>query len=105
MFSYLQGAPGLSLTNYEPTFTYLATPAMLLGAGYIFTDGRTNGESPKWHQFDVGVDYFLSKSTDVFIVGVYQKAAGDAKFAQIYSNSPSSTREQISGTVGIRKSF
>jgi GBP family porin len=105
IFSYLAGAPGLSLTNYEPTFTYYATPAMLLGAGYIFTDGQTNNESPKWHQFDVGVDYFLSKRTDVFIVGVYQKAAGDAKFAQIYSNSPSTGREQISGTIGMRHSF
>jgi GBP family porin len=105
MFSYLLGAPGLSLTNYEPTVTYLVTPSTLLGAGYIFTDGRTAGGSPKWHQVDLGVDYFLSKSTDVFLVGIYQKAAGDAKFAQIYGNSPSSNREQVSGTLGIRHSF
>lgn len=105
MFSYLKGEPGLSLTNYEPTFTWLATPFLLLGAGYIFTDGRTNGESPKWHQVDLGADYFLSKRTDVFLVGVYQKAAGDAKFAQIYGNSPSTTREQVSATLGIRHTF
>jgi GBP family porin len=105
LFRYLLGAPDLALTNYEPTFTYLVTPGLLLGAGYIFTDGRTGGRDPKWHQVDLGVDYFLSKRTDIFLVGVYQKAAGDAKFAQIYANSPSTTREQLSGTLGIRHTF
>ncbi|WP_213767649.1 porin [Caballeronia sp. dw_19] len=105
MFSYLQGAPGLSLTNYEPTFTYYVTPEALVGIGYIFTDGHTNNESPKWHQIDTGIDYFLSKRTDVFLVAVYQKAAGDAKFAQIYGNAPSTSRLQFSATVGIRHTF
>jgi predicted porin len=58
--------------------------------------------SPKWHQVNAGADYFLSKSTDLFLVGIYQKAAGDAQYAQIYSLSPSTTKSQVSAVIGMR---
>jgi GBP family porin len=35
-------------------------------------------------------------------VGIYQRAAGDAQFAQIYTLSPSSTKSQISAVIGMR---
>jgi predicted porin len=51
------------------------------------------------------VDYFLSKRTDVFLVGIYQKAAGDARYAQIFSNLPSDSKTQMSVIAGIRHKF
>jgi hypothetical protein len=38
----------------------------------------------------------------VFLVGIYQKAAGDAQFAQIYTLSPSTTKTQVSAVIGLR---
>jgi GBP family porin len=105
-FDYLDESR-LSLSNYEATATYNITPALLAGLGYIYTDGHyePTGKEPKWHQVDAGVDWFLSKRTDLFLVGIFQKAAGDAKFAEIYYNSPSSSREQVSVSLGIRHKF
>ena len=97
----------LGLSNYEATATDYLTPTILIGLGYIYTDGRyePSGKSPKWHQVETGIDWFLSKRTDLFLVGIFQKAAGDATFAQIYDNSPSSSKEQFSASVGIRHKF
>ncbi|VVD67685.1 porin [Pandoraea eparura] len=105
-FDYLD-ASRLGLSNYEATATYFVTPSLLAGLGYIFTDGHDSptGKKPQWHQVDVGLDWYLSKRTDVFIVGIFQKAAGDAKVAQIYYNSPSNSRQQLSASMGIRHKF
>ncbi|WP_281662725.1 porin [Paraburkholderia fungorum] len=105
-FDYLD-ASRLSLSNYEATATYNISPSLLAGLGYIYTNGHYNvtDKDPKWHQIDAGIDWFLSKRTDLFLVGIFQKAAGDAKFAQIYDNSPSSSREQTSVSFGIRHKF
>ena len=97
----------LRLSNYELSATYSVPPSTLLGAGYILTDGKygVSGNKPKWHQINLGVDYFLSKRTDIFLVGMYQRAAGDAAFAQIYSNGRSSSRHQATLVAGIRHKF
>ncbi|MFW7344672.1 MAG: porin [Pigmentiphaga sp.] len=105
-FDYFDNSD-LKLSNYEGTITYFINPSTLVGAGYIFTDGKysSNGNKPKWHQLNLGVDYFLSKRTDVFLVGIYQKAAGDARYAQIFSNLPSDSKTQMSVIAGIRHKF
>ncbi|MGS1107780.1 porin [Achromobacter anxifer] len=105
-FDYLDHSR-LGLSNYEVTVTNYITPSVLIGLGYIYTDGRysRSGERPRWHQLDAGIDWFLSKRTDVFLVGIAQKAAGDARFAQIYNNSPSDSGQQLSVSVGMRHKF
>jgi predicted porin len=102
-FDYLDGSR-LTLQNVEASLTDFVAPDFLVGAAYIFTTGRyePQNSNPKWHQVNVGADYFLSKRTDVFLVGVFQRAAGDAQYAQIYSFSPSSTKSQLSAVVGMR---
>lgn len=105
-FNYLD-ASSLTLTNYQFTGTRYLTPQLMLGASYIFTDGKATlaDAKPKWHQISLGLDYFLTKRTDLFLVGIYQRAAGDAKFAQIYYMSPSASREQTSVSFGMRHKF
>ncbi|CAB3745556.1 hypothetical protein LMG24238_07685 [Paraburkholderia sediminicola] len=102
-FDYLDGSR-LTLQNLEASLTDFVRPDFLIGVAYIFTTGqyRPQSSSPKWHQVNAGVDYFLGKRTDLYLVGVYQRAAADAPYAQIYSFSPSSTKSQISGVVGLR---
>jgi GBP family porin len=102
-FEYLDQSR-LTLQNFEVSLTDYVLPDLMLGAAYIFTTGQYHPQdsSPKWHQFNTGAVYFLSKRTDVFLVGIYQKAAGDAQFAQIYTLSPSTTKTQVSAVIGLR---
>jgi predicted porin len=105
-FNYLDNTR-LTVNNGEISVTDYITPNLMVGAGYIYTwaDYHAMDNSPKWHQVNLGADYFLSKRTDVFLVGIYQHAAGDATYAQIYTLSPSSTKSQVSAVMGIRHKF
>lgn len=72
----------LRFSNYEVNAKWQFTPAFYVGGMYSFTDGTFDGsngkQQPKWHQIGLMADYFLSKRTDVYVQGVYQKRAGDA---------------------------
>ncbi|AIO32822.1 gram-negative porin family protein [Burkholderia cenocepacia] len=102
-FQYLDTSR-LTLQSAEVSLTDLVRADFLLGAAYIFTTGKYNPQAnnPKWHQVNIGADYFLSKKTDLFLVSIYQRAAGDAQFAEIYTLSPSTTKTQISVVAGLR---
>lgn len=106
LFDYVDQSR-LRLSNYQLTVTDYLSPTVLIGMGYIYTAGRyqPTGKAPKWHQVDAGIDWFLSKRTDLFLVGIVQKAAGDAQFAQIFSNAPSNSRQQVSVSIGMRHKF
>ncbi|RQU47876.1 porin [Burkholderia cenocepacia] len=104
----------LRLDNYEVNATYTVTPSLNLSGGYYFTNGKqaspTGDLKPKWHEFNVMVDYFLSKRTDVFAMAIFQKAAGDATFASIYAIGPTATEapgsaRQTVVRLGIRHKF
>jgi predicted porin len=56
-------------------FNYNLTPAALVGIGYNLT--RSSGVSgATYHEVSLGSDYNLSKRTDVYLVGAWQKANG-----------------------------
>ncbi|VWD54048.1 porin [Burkholderia lata] len=105
-----------TFNNGEINFKYQLTPALILGAAYDYTQGsKIDGASAaKYHQGSVGVDYFLSKRTDVYVIGVYQHASGNALDAEgnvvkataaINGLSGSSTSNQVAARVGIRHKF
>jgi predicted porin len=55
--------------------TYQFTPALLAGAGYVYT--RASGDTQAtYNQVSVGSTYALSKRTDFYAVGAYQHASG-----------------------------
>lgn len=96
--------------NYELWGQYSLTPAATLGLGYTFTNGKDafSGVKPKYHQVNAIADYRLSKRTDVYVMGVYQHAAGGSAKADIYdgvSGSESTTSNQFVARVGIRHKF
>ncbi|WP_144140554.1 porin [Paraburkholderia sp. BCC1884] len=92
---------------------YQATPAMLVGVGYIYT--KSSGDSgATYHQVSLGGDYNLSKRTDIYLVGAYQHASGQQRINGVlvdagaaigsYSyDSASSSQELVS--LGIRHKF
>lgn len=109
--------------NYDVNARYLVSPALTLLGVYTYTDGRANslpgtgGASlkPRWHQFTLGLDYALSKRTELYLSGVYQLAAGDAstrvgngyqKIAAIAdAGTASSTNRQVAIFSGVRAKF
>jgi len=106
-----------TFNNAEINFKYQLTPALLAGAAYDYTHGPSiNGASTaQYHQGSVGVDYFLSKRTDVYVIGVYQHALGEvmnqagtgvvAATAGINGLTGSSNQNQFAARVGIRHKF
>ncbi|MBC8742267.1 porin [Paraburkholderia sp. UCT31] len=105
-----------TFNNGEINFKYQLTPALLVGAAYDYTRGtQIEGNSrAQYHQGALGVDYFLSKRTDVYLVGVYQHALGDtvnatgqvvAATAGINGLTGSSSSNQFTARIGIRHKF
>jgi len=105
-----------TFNNGEVNFKYQLTPALLVGAAYDYTRGtQVEGNSrAQYHQGALGIDYFLSKRTDVYVTGVYQHATGDtvnaagdvvAATANINNLTPSTSQNQFTARVGIRHKF
>ena len=111
---YLPLAGTLRLDNYEANARYAITPAWSVSAAYTFTDGAysdgATGASPKWHTAMLQTDYTLSKRTDLYLEGVYQRAYG-APAGSVLGNamlntlSPSSTGSQVAVLAGLRHQF
>jgi len=103
-YAYQDGT-GLRLNNYDLNFSYSVAPAVVLGAGYVFTNGKYSGAigSPRWHMGQLSVDYFFSKRTDVYVYGVYQRA--QSANADIYLFAPSGNERQVVVITGIRHKF
>ncbi|BCF93414.1 porin [Paraburkholderia largidicola] len=106
-----------TFNDVEINFKYQLTPALLAGAAFNYTKGSDVSESggatnpgAKYLQGALGVDYFLSKRTDVYVVGIYQKASGTdstgkSAVAAINTQSASSSDRQAFVRVGIREKF
>jgi len=62
----------------EVSVKYMVTPALQLGAGYIYThNGGAGGfGSAHYNQGNLGATYSLSKRTSVYAMGFYQVASG-----------------------------
>lgn len=72
--------------------------------------GAEGKASATYHQGSLGLDYFLSKRTDVYTIVVYQHASGtdslgQSAVAQIAGQTPSATDNQAAVRVGIRHRF
>jgi predicted porin len=106
-----------TFNNVELNFKYQITSALLAGIAYDYLRGSSlNGFSAaKYQQGSAGVDYFLSKRTDVYIIGVVQHASGYAAnpagtavvpaVAAINGLTGSSNSNQFTARVGIRHKF
>jgi predicted porin len=91
----------------EVVASYMVTPTLQLGAAYSYTIGNVSatGQEPKYQEFDASADYFLSKSTDVYLSGTYMHAGGGAVADLAPVLEPSSSPNQVALRIGIRKRF
>ncbi|MDE1004294.1 MAG: porin [Paraburkholderia fungorum] len=90
-----------TLTTLEGSLLYHFTPALVGGAGYTWS----KLENSHWGQTSVGLDYFLSKRTDLYAQVNYQQASGDGTHAVILTLPTSSTNKQLVAGIGIRHKF
>lgn len=116
-YSFSQYNPDASSTfarsekyhNGEVYVVWQMTPALQTQIGYDYM--KSFGDSSaKQNQFSVGVDYFLSKRTDVYGVAAYALASGQngagAAQAVIGSNDvDSGSNKQALVVVGLRHRF
>jgi len=106
-----------NFNNAEVNFKYQLTPALLIGTAYDYTRaGKIAGASAaQYHQASLGVDYSLSKRTDVYLISVYQRALGNTlsttgttivpAVASITGLTASTNQNQFAARVGIRTRF
>jgi predicted porin len=106
-----------TFNNAEVNFRYQFTPFLVGGLAFDYTDrgsvAKANGTSSgtaRYFQYQIGTDYFLSKRTDLYFIGVYQHASGTdstggAAVADINNLTPASGPNQFVGRVGIRHKF
>ncbi|MFM0505191.1 porin [Paraburkholderia caffeinilytica] len=98
--------------NVELSYKYQLTTALVLGAEYDYTRGTSvdGHDAAQYHQATVGADYFLSKRTDVYMIGVYQKAlgfdsTGKPAVAAINQVTASTSDRQAVVRLGLRHTF
>jgi predicted porin len=112
----LGATPGLSGTaafnNFEVHGGYRVTPAVTIYASYDHLSRGSVGSdgSATYNQGALAAYYRLSKRTDVYLIGVYQRASGrDSTGAMAVAaldiSSPSSNNHQSAVRVGIRHVF
>jgi general bacterial porin, GBP family len=103
----------LKFDNFEINGRYFVSPAFSLGVAYTYTMGQltsaTGHVDPHWHQVVAQADYALSKRTDVYLEGIYQRVGGTNGLAVfspgVFTQTPSSTNEQTVVAVGLRHRF
>jgi predicted porin len=99
---------------YEAGAKYAFTPALTASAGYTYMH-LSDANTGHWNQVDLSVDYALSKRTDVYVLGIYQDAAGRNGTQDLQAQIGSSTSyfntsgtgadNQLAFRVGIRHKF
>jgi len=104
----------LLFDTYEAGAKYAITPAFTAGLGYTYMH-LNDAAKGHFNQVDLSLDYALSKRTDVYVLGIYQNAAGKngntAVQAQIgdatsfFGPSGSEAQSQVAARVGIRHKF
>jgi predicted porin len=102
-----------SFNDAEASFQYHFTPQLLAGVAYNYLHGSavtgTVGGS-NYNQFGAGIDYTLTKRTDVYAAVDYQAvnghdSTGHGAVANLSGVSASSNRYQTVGRIGIRHRF
>ncbi|MFM0732676.1 porin [Paraburkholderia sediminicola] len=105
----------LKYQNFEVNGKYQITPAFFVGAQYVYTlenyDATTGSVKPKIHSVGLMADYNISKRTDLYVQGAYQKVAGSqtgSSLDQAYvpgAADLSSNSKQLVVRAGIRHKF
>jgi predicted porin len=105
----------LRFQNFEVNGKYQITPAIFVGAQYVYTytnyDASAGTEHPKYQTFGLVADYSVSKRTDFYFQMAYQHVSSGGTGTQLddamvpSADEPSSTANQLSLRFAIRHKF
>jgi predicted porin len=100
--------------NFEIDGKDTFTPALSAALAYTFSD-LTGASTGRWNQISSILDYPLSERTDVYVIGIYQKASGSnggvpvqaerGSSSSFFGNSGTGSDKQIAARIGIRHRF
>lgn len=97
---------GGGIQVFEIGGTYPLWPQWMLAASYQYMKGNDQLDNNKAHQVNLTLDYALSKLTDVYISGTYQRAIGDDADAWILGlPGASDSHTQAAVRLGMRHVF
>lgn len=105
-FDMLAGG-SMRFANYQAGFSYLFTPAVLVSLGYIYTDQQSSAASATdahYHLMALGCQYYLSKATDLYVNGIFQRASGANAWIEAIP-APSTTGNQFVAVIDMRHKF
>lgn len=101
-----------TFNNAEASVKWQISPALVSGLEYVYTrnSGADGHPGATYQQGSAGVDYSLSKRTDVYTFLVYQHASGTDSYnqsavANITGVTASSNNHQVAVRVGLRHKF
>lgn len=100
-FTALNESPRKQVTVYEVGGRYRFSATTALGLGYT----HTLAEGMRFGQLSSGLDYMLSKRTDVYLMSSYERASGRATSAAIAALPVSGGNSQMLFRVGMRHRF
>lgn len=96
----------------ELNVKYQLTPALMLGAAYIYTHNSGAGQfsSAHYNQVNLGAVYALSKRTSLYATGFFEDASGtdstgQRAVANFSGSTASSTDRAVAAIVGITHRF
>jgi predicted porin len=102
-----------SYNAYDLGGRYAFTPALSGALSYTYSNASDSFDA-HWHQVDASMDYALSKRTDVYLLGIYQRASGHIKGVQVpaqigsnttYFNTSGNEDNQLAFRIGVRHKF
>ena len=99
---------------YEAGGKYAFMPALTGSLGYTYTK-LSNSFSGHWNQIDASIDYAFNNRTDVYLLGIYQKASGNnggtplqaqiGTSTSFLNTSGSGSNSQVAMRAGITLKF
>ncbi|GAB3627571.1 porin [Pandoraea terrae] len=108
-------ASSLRFHNFELNAKYQLTPAFYVGGMYVYTRANFNvtsgSQHPTYQTVGLMADYNLSKRTDIYVQGAYQRVGGDSTGTVLDvayipgANDVSSNRNQVVLRAAIRHKF
>lgn len=92
---------------YMAQADYWVTPTLRLAAAVDVINGSIGSidQHPKYRQYNLVADYYLSERTDLYMWAIYGTAGSGATQMQIGQLTASSTNEQFNINFGIRHRF
>lgn len=91
--------------NYEGSVRYQLTPTLILALSEAYTSVRQRGVSGHYLQTSGGADYFLSKRTNLYLNGFYQKTSRNLHASIDAAGGQASGTSQTAVVIGIRHKF